>query len=154
TAATCHGFSAIPPEEGRMTQDALSTNRPAKTLFHPIVYRVIIALAALLAVSAWGFFADSETGYVLAVVSGFVFMIVALPSLLWRIRRHGHDPRLRQDGSSERAGSLMEWLRSDFETWQERLTGWDAVAASLLPIAACAFLMLTFAIMFQFAVPS
>ncbi len=137
-----------------MTQDALSTNRPTKTLFHPIVYRAIIALAAVLAVSAWGFFADSETGYVLAVVSGFVFMIVALPSLLWRIRRHGHDPRLREDGSSEKPGSLMDWMRSDFETWQERLTGWDAAASILLPIAACAFLMLTFAIMFQFAVPS
>ena len=137
-----------------MTQDALSTNRPTKTLFHPIVYRAIIALAAVLAVSAWGFFADSETGYVLAVVSGFVFMIVALPSLLWRIRRHGHDPRLQEDGSSERAGSLLEWMRSDFEARQERLKGWDAVAGSLLPIAACALGMLVFAIMFQFAVPS
>jgi hypothetical protein len=137
-----------------MTHDALSTDRPTKTLFHPVVYRVIIALAALLAISVWGFFADSDIGYQVAVVTGFVFMIVALPSLLWRIRRHGHDPRLQEDGSSERAGSLVDWMRSDFEARQERMKGWDAMAGSLLPIAACALGMLAFAIMFQFAVPS
>jgi hypothetical protein len=137
-----------------MTHDALSTDRRPKTLFHPVVYRVIIALAALLAISVWGFFADSDIGYFVAVVTGFVFMIVALPSLLWRIRRHGHDPRLQEDGSSERAGALREWMTSDFETWQERLKGWDATAGSLLPIAACAIGMLVFAIMFQFVVPS
>lgn len=137
-----------------MTHDALSTDRPTKTLFHPVVYRVIIALAALLAISVWGFFADADIGYQVAVVTGFVFMIVALPSLLWRIRRHGHDPRLQKDGSSERAGSLLDWMKSDFEARQERMKGWDAMAGSLLPIAACAFGMLAFAIMFQFAVPS
>ena len=137
-----------------MTQDALSTNTRAKTLFHPVVYRVIIALAALFGISVWGFFASDYVGYVVAVVTGFVFMIVVLPSLLWRIRRHGHDPRLREDGSSEKPGSLMEWMTSDFDAWQERMKGWDAVAGSLLPIAACAFGMLAFAIMFQFAVPS
>lgn len=136
-----------------MTHDALSTDRRTKTLFHPVVYRLIIALAALLAISVWGFFADSDIGYLVAVVTGFVFMIVALPSLLWRIRRHGHDPRLQEDGSGERAGSLREWMTSDFEAWQERLKGWDAMAGSLLPLAACAIGMLVFAIMFQFAVP-
>jgi len=139
-----------------MTHDALSMNRDprTKTLFHPAVYRVIVALAALLGISVWGFFADDSTGYLLAVVTGFVFMVVMLPSLLWRIRRHGHDPRLQEDGSSERPGSLREWMRSDFDAWQERLKGWDAVAGSLLPIAACAIGMMVFAIMFQFAVPS
>ena len=132
-----------------MTHDALSAYRRTTTRFHPLVYRAIIALAALFGVSAWGFFADDHVGYVLAVVSGFLFIVVTLPYQLWRVRCHGHDPRLRR----EQDGPLSEWLASDFDVWQERLKGWDAVAGSLLPIAACALGMLVFAIMFRFALP-
>jgi hypothetical protein len=142
-------FSATALEEGRMAHDERLTHRPTATLFHPLVYRAMIALAALLAASVWGFFADNSTGYLLAVVSGFIFMVVALPYQLWRVRRHGHDPRL--DGQKSRP--LSEWLASDFDAWQERLRGWDVVAGSLLPIMACAFGMLAFAIMFRFMMP-
>src|SRR6185312_17055604 len=61
--------------------------------------------AALLAISVWGFFAEADIGYLVSVVTGFVFMIVALPSLLWRIRRHGHDPAPAR-GRIERKGRI------------------------------------------------
>lgn len=131
-----------------MTRETLTTDRTT-TRFHPFVYKAMIGLGAWMALSAWGFFANDHTGYLLAVISAFVFMVIVLPLQLWRVRRHGHDPRMKkkEDGQT----SLSSWLASDFDAWQERLKGWDALVGTLLPMAACALGMMAFAIMFQFA---
>ncbi len=129
-----------------MTRETLTKNHGATTRFHPFVYKAMIGLGAWMALSAWGFFASDHTGYFLAIVTGFVFMVIVLPFQLWRIRRHGHDPRLK---SEEGRIALADWLSGDFDAWQERLKGWDALAGSLLPIAACALGMMVFAILFR-----
>jgi hypothetical protein len=115
---------------------------------HPAIYVTIAALALLFAASVWGFFAPTSRNYLLAIVTGFVLTAVGLPFQLWRVQRHGHDPR--DMGLSPRP--LTDWLNSDIEVWGSRMRGRDAAAAILLPIAAGAFGMLCFAIALHIAV--
>jgi hypothetical protein len=120
---------------------------PAHRL-HPAIYMAIAALALLFAASVWGFFAPSSRNYLLAIVTGFVLAAVGLPFQLWRVQRHGHDPR----DTSLSPRPLAEWLNSDIEVWGSRMRGRDAAAAILLPIAAGAFGMLCFAVVLHIAV--
>jgi hypothetical protein len=117
-------------------------NRPVSSHLHPTVYKVIASLALWFTLSAWGFFGRNDVTYALAVVSGFVFAAVFIPFQLWRVRQHGRDPRL-SDGEKP---SRSDWLAGDFDTWQARMKGRDAIAAILLPIASVAFGMTAFAL--------
>lgn len=109
---------------------------------HPGVYAIAAGLALLFIASAWTFVAPDRTYYSLAVVTGFIGLAVGLPYQLWRVRRHGHDPR----DSSLSPRSLSNWLATDFDTWQERLKGSDAAIAILLPVAAVSIGLLCLAI--------
>jgi hypothetical protein len=149
--------SAAMPKEARMTvdiQDARETRQlpvpqsPAVMAsnvarrLHPAIYETIAGLAVLFVLSAWGFFAPNDTYYLLAIVTGFVFVAVFLPFQLWRVRRHGHDPR----DTSLSHRTLGGWLNADLDIWQARIKGSDAATGILLPIAAVAIGMLCFAI--------
>lgn len=101
---------------------------------HPAVYLAAGALALLFIASAWAFAAPNDVAYLLAIVTGFILAAVGLPVQLWRVRRHGHDPR----DSSLSPRTLSNWLHTDFDVWQTRIPGKDAAAAILLPIAAVA----------------
>jgi len=48
---------------------------------------------------------------------------------------------------------LRDWLSHSFDTWTGRATGRDAAAQILLPIAAVAFGMTIFGLVFLFTVP-
>jgi hypothetical protein len=115
---------------------------------HPAIYETIVGLAVLFVLSAWGFFAPNDTYYLLAVVTGFVFVAVFLPFQLWRVRRHGHDPR----DNSLSDWPLWNWLNADLDVWQARIKGSDAATGILLPIAAVAIGMLCFAIVLHLEV--
>lgn len=101
---------------------------------HPAVYLAAGALALLFIASAWAFAAPNKVAYLLAIVTGFILAAIGLPFQLWRVRRHGHDPR----DSSLSPRSLASWLQADLDIWQTRIPGKDAAAAILLPIAAVA----------------
>lgn len=101
---------------------------------HPAVYLTAGGLALLFIASAWAFAAPNRIAYLLAIVSGFILAAVGLPFQLWRVRRHGHDPR----DTSLSPRSLVSWLHADLDVWQTRIPGKDAAAAILLPIAAVA----------------
>jgi hypothetical protein len=109
---------------------------------HPAIYETIVGLAVLFVLSAWGFFAPNDTYYLLAVVTGFVFLAVFLPFQLWRVRRHGHDPR----DTSLSSWPLANWLHAELDVWQTRIRGSDAAAGILLPVAAVSIGMLCLAI--------
>jgi hypothetical protein len=128
-----------------MIDDDLRHSRPESSGLHPFVYWSIAGLTLWLVVSAWAFFDDGPyTGFLLAVVTGFFFMFVALPVLLWRVwRKHaadtagGHQP-------------FREWARGECVTWQCRLSGAEAAVQALLPIAAAAVGMTAIGIIFAF----
>src|SRR3954452_2581726 len=102
-----------------------------------------------LGLAIWGFGYDGQTDYLLAIVSGFLFIAVASPSTLALMV-------YRQKNSAERKSSgeasLQEWMTGSFDTWQDRVKGRNAAVEVLLPMAAIAVGMTAFAIVLHFAV--
>lgn len=127
-----------------MTARDYRRHAPATTELHPLIYRSMLALALLLLLSAWGFLAGGAySGVALTVVSGLMLIAVALPWLLGRIGRQHAAP-----GCPASRGAFGRWLSSEFETWQYRLSGWDAAVTALLPICAVAVGMTILAVEF------
>ncbi|HXE29044.1 MAG TPA: hypothetical protein VN656_11045 [Stellaceae bacterium] len=118
------------------------SSRNLAVRLHPAIYETIAALALLFVIGAWGFFAPNDTYYLLAIVTGFIFVAVFLPFQLWRVQRHGHDPR----DTSLSHRSFWNWLDAELDVWQGRIKGRDAAAGILLPVAAVAIGMICFAI--------
>jgi hypothetical protein len=116
-----------------------SSAKEATPLLHPRVYALMIALAGWLVLSVWIFSGIGSTDYLLAIVSGFIFVAVALPFILSRQRRRSGD---------RETPSFRTWESLDFDTWTGRLRGSHAAAEILLPIAAVAFGMTAFGIVF------
>ncbi len=114
---------------------------------HPLIYAAIIGLCLWLIFSVWGFSGQGHTGLALTVVSLFIVVAVGIPLLLWRIaRRNGVRRR-----PGDRPG-LGDWLARDVEIWPGRLKGADVAVQILLPIAAVAFGMSTFALVLHLTV--
>src|SRR5262249_33637707 len=117
-------------------------DRRVSSNLHPLVYMLIIGLAFWYVLSVWSFAVDANADYLLVVVSGFILVAVALPYILSRVRRI-------DEGREERASSFSSWASADFATWQDRLPGVNATVEILLPIAAVAFGMTAFGIIYH-----
>lgn len=99
---------------------------------HPGVYLALAGLALWFVFSAWAFAGSAYTDYLLTIASGLIFIAVAIPAALWRIRRN-HLP------SEESRQPFREWASSEFHIWQDRVSGRSAAVEILLPVAAVAF---------------
>jgi hypothetical protein len=93
-----------------MGKDIIRSNRPVSGHLHPRVYMIIAGLAFWMALSAWGFAGDGA-GLVLAVVSIFILIAVAIPYVLWQIWRHGRNP------AGEEKDSFRDWAVGELEIW-------------------------------------
>jgi hypothetical protein len=129
-----------------MSNDVDPDDRPVSSDLHPLVYMLIAALALWFVVSVWSFAGAGDTDYLLVVVSGFIFVAVALPFVLWRVGRRAQD----LDDDAKRQPSFRDWASTEFDTWQDRLPGANASIEILLPIAAIAFGMTAFGIVLHF----
>lgn len=130
-----------------MAKDGSRHNRPVSDRLHPYIYTAVAGLTLWFAVSAWVFFSDDEyTGFMIAVVSGFFFVAVAIPLALWRISRKYQE----SDDPRDAAASFRDWASGDFATWQDRRNAPGAAIEILLPIAAVAFGITAFGIVFHF----
>ncbi len=120
-----------------------STNR-----LHPLVYRIIIGLGAVLIFGIYGFAGGHQAFNGLVIVAAILFVVVAIgiPFLLSRIWWRHHADDSPPEG-------FREWLRDEFETWQGRLNGADAMAGILLPIVAVSVGMVIFAIVLNLVAP-
>lgn len=113
---------------------------------HPFVHRALAALGVLLVVAAWIFF--SWGGYTelnLAMVSGLVFMLIAIPTALaWA----GRSPSPRQ---ADEAGPsrFRDWLAGQFDTSQGRRKSAEASLEILLPLMAAVIGMVAIGIIFD-----
>jgi len=130
------------PTEIRQAPDNLARR------LHPAIYLTIAGLALLFIACVGTFAAPNDSYYLIAVACGFILAAIALPYQLWRVRRHGQDPR----DTSLSHRTLWGWLNADLDVWQGRIKGSDAAAGILLPIAAVAIGMLCFAIILHFDV--
>jgi len=123
---------------------------PVSDHLHPLVYIAMVALAAWFVLSAWGFATDGYTDYLLAVVSGFIFIAVALPYALSRVWRRSR----RREAADQDGKHFGEWASGQFATWQDRTSGANAAIEVLLPLAAVAFGMTAFGIVLHVAAHS
>ena len=120
--------------------------RPATSSLHARVWTLLIGFNAWFALAVWSFAGGGLSDYLLVIVSGFIFIVVALQVILSRVGR----PRKASVGG-DNPPSLRDWATWDFETWQDRLSGAQAALHILLPIAAAAIGMTAFGILFQIA---
>lgn len=124
-------------------------NRPTSDDLHPLVYRSIIGLTGWLVLSVWALFSrGTYEGLTLSVITLFFLILVGIPVLLWLTWR-------RSDPDEQRgyAVPFNEWASHPFETWTGNITGREASMQILLPIAAVAFGMTIFGLVFLFTVP-
>lgn len=132
-----HESERLPvPTEARHAPDNLARG------IHPAIYVAIAGLALLFIACAATFAAHNDSYYVIAIACGFIAAAVGLPYQLWRVRRHGHDPR----DMSLSHRTLWGWLNADLDIWQARIKGRDAAVAILLPIVAVSIGLLCLAI--------
>ena len=133
-----------------MTRQQKRHNRPVSIQLHPIVYWAIVGLVVWFAASAWTFFSAAEyMGLLLAVVTGFFFMAIAIPFAIWLVWRKNQDPDI-----AGRKHSLRDWASGEFDSWQGRCKATDAAVEIVMPIAAAAFGLMALGIVFYFAAAS
>jgi hypothetical protein len=113
---------------------------------HPAVYTALVGLTVWLGLAVWGFGYDGQTDYLLAIVSGFLFIAVAIPSVLALMVHHQNSDERKSSGEA----SIKEWMTGNFDTWQDRVKGQNAAVEVLLPMAAIAIGMTAFAIVLHF----
>ncbi|HLL29121.1 MAG TPA: hypothetical protein VKT73_15895 [Xanthobacteraceae bacterium] len=133
-----------------MTTDIIRHNRPVSDSLHPLVYKTMAGLALWFALSAWIFFGDtSYTGFTLVIVSFFLLMTVAIPFAIWMAWEGSP-----VSGEHKENQTFHDWAGGEFETWQSRLSGKEAVIQILLPLMAVAFGLTAFGIVLRLDVPS
>jgi hypothetical protein len=94
----------------------------------------------------WSFAGQGIVNYLLFIVSGIIFVAVALMLILSSV---GHDGR--GAGCDENVPSLGDWAKWEYETWAGKVSGAEAVVQILLPIAAAAVGMTAIGIIFYFS---
>ena len=136
-----------PEVTGSETRLPVPQGPPVYDGLHPVIWRAIIALALWLVVSVWVFFgASGYTDVNAAVVTGLFIVAIAIPTLLWLTwRRHAGD------AADTAVPSFHDWRAGDFDTWTGRHRGARAAIEALLPIAAVAFGMTAFGLVYHLA---
>lgn len=127
-----------------MNNEDIRHNRPVSDHLHPFVYMAMAGLALWLIISVWGFAVDGDSAYLLTIVSGFIFIVVALQFVLSRVGRKHRSSEL----IAEHKEPFGHWASGEFVTWQDRVKGKNAAIEILLPLAAVAFGMTAFAVVF------
>jgi hypothetical protein len=114
---------------------------------HPLVYRAMIGLTIWLVLSVWALFSrGAYEGVTLSVITLFFVVLVGIPVILWLTWRRNTD-------LNDNVAPYREWSSGSFETWTGGISGREASMQILLPIAAVAFGMTIFGLVFLFAVP-
>jgi hypothetical protein len=91
--------------------------------------------------SLWSFAGGGLSNYLLVIVSGFIFVVVALQLILSRV---GRTKGAAQNDHNQL--SLRDWAAGEFDTCQGRLSGAQAALQIVLPIAVAALGMTAFGI--------
>ncbi len=117
---------------------------PVTNWLHPRVYEILIAITAWFVLAVWNFAGPGIVDYLLFIVSGFIFVAVALPLILSRVGRDG-----RTEARDKKAPSLRDWASWNYDTGAGPLGGAEAATQILLPIAAAAVGMTIIGLLFQ-----
>jgi hypothetical protein len=128
--------------------------RRTTSLLHERVYTLIVIFTAWFGLAVWSFAGGGLSNYLLVIVSGFIFVVVALALILSHVGGK-HEAMTRESSKM----SLRDWAAADFETFGnetsenkirgDRLSGAEAALHILLPIGVAAIGMTAFGIIFQ-----
>jgi hypothetical protein len=122
-----------------------NAQQPVTGWLHPRVYVFMIAFTAWFALAIWNFAGSGLVNYLLFVISGFMFVAVALTLILSRVGHTGTPAQRNKELS------LRAWARWDYDTRTGPLSGAQAATQILLPLAAAAVGMTVFGLIFRFA---
>jgi len=126
-------------------------NAPLHDELHPLIYRAMIGLTIWLVLSIWALFdRGSYVGLTLGIITLFFVVVVGIPVVLWLMWRR----RAAPEQQNHLDASYRDWLSHPFATWTGVVNGEEAAIQVLLPIAAVAFGMTIFGLVFYFDVPS
>ena len=129
-----------------MARDIAPHNRRISDSLHPFVNAAIVGLVLLFVVAVWVFFdSDGYAALLDAVVTGLFVMAIGIPFVLWLTwRRHRS-----VDAEDDARPAFRDWVAGDFDTWTGRVSGANATAEVLLPIAAVAIGMTVLGLVFH-----
>lgn len=125
------------------------SERVARNL-HSKVYVAFVGLVLWLVLAIWGFGYDGQTDYLLAIVTGFLLIAVAIPATLALMAYSQGSSVDGENSAPPDTKSFRQWAAEDFDTWQDRVKGRNAAIEVLLPMAAIAIGMTAFAIILHF----
>jgi hypothetical protein len=123
----------------------LQSPHPPSDQLHPGVHISAVALFIWFVAAAWLLFGGP--GYIelaLAMISVLVFMVIAIPTVLWRAGRKARSANADSIDSSvapagaETPQTFGAWLHGEFATWTNQEKGSTAAVEILLPLAAVA----------------
>jgi hypothetical protein len=124
-------------------------NLPVNNELHPLVYRSLVGLAAWLVLSIWFLFdRGAYVELIIAMITVFFVIVTGIPILIWMTwrRRAAHPEHAPEE-------SFRAWASQEFSTWTGILPGGAAATQILLPIAAVAFGMTIFGLVYVFSIP-
>jgi hypothetical protein len=139
------GAMNTPPDKKDNRKHAAT---PVTNRLHPWIYAVLICLALWFVLWIWSFAGAGVTDYLLATASGFISLVLALTAILSRVGRNDPGRDADEAKAADTPASFHDWATSDFDTYQDRLSTLQAATLILLPIAAAAFGMTAFGIVF------
>ena len=123
---------------------------PAGSSLHPRVYSILIGLAAWFVLAIWLFAGGGLSDYLLFIVSGFIFVCIALTLILASVttveKLPNGEPPQRQRSVRQ---SFRNWALGTFRTWGGSLNGKQAMVQVLLPFAAAAVGMTAIGLLFH-----
>ena len=125
-------------------------SKPARRNLHSMVYVALVGLVLWLVLATWGFGYDGQTDYLLAIVTGFLIIAVAIPATLALMAYSQGNSGDDRESAARDTASFRQWAAEDFDTWQDRVKGRNAAVEVLLPMAAIAIGMTAFAIVLHF----
>ncbi len=126
----------------------IEASRLRSNEMHPVIYKAIVAVAFWMLLAVWSFFSDSGyTGLILATITAFTVIVVAIPYELWRLWRRSRNSL--EEGREAPARPFRDWLKGELNIWQGSLRASDAAILVLTPLLAGAIGMTIFAIIFR-----
>ena len=130
-------------------------HRPETDALHPRVYATIVALTAWFVLSVWLLFGTKSYESVTDTVITFFFvMAVGIPTAIWLTWRNHPEAHSHDAASSDLAvhdsapSSFGHWASGEFRTWTGGQKAWQAAIEILLPIAAVAFGITAFGLVY------
>jgi hypothetical protein len=138
-------------EHNHEARDEQQQRTPVTSRAHPGIYAIVIGLTVWFICAAWIFSGYGLTNYLLVVVTGFLCVAIGLPLILFRVASARPSLQGRSPLGYEQP-RLRDWMRWRYDTVTGRLSGLNAAAQILLPIAAAAFGMTAIGIAYRLAV--